>query len=238
MSTCCRLGQILEKEDRANTKLLIYCTGGIRCVKVGAYLKQKMGFPDVQRLKGGIVAYVRDVKEGGGEGARDAHGPPDVDGSRDIEGSRGAEESHDAEEGAHGHENVSRASAEGSRGPLSGPFAEGSLFKGINYVFDGRVGSVITADIPEVCSCACIPVCTCFGVCLCVRARVRACEFTCQWTWARAHSEIFVRGEYIFGWICACGGACMRMRLRVCLRFYILDIRTSCKIMFMGLKLL
>lgn len=39
--------------------VLIYCTGGIRCVKVGAYLTQKMGLPreSVISLAGGINAY-------------------------------------------------------------------------------------------------------------------------------------------------------------------------------------
>jgi hypothetical protein len=37
---CNRLGDKLQDKDREKTKLLIYCTGGIRCVKVGAYLKQ------------------------------------------------------------------------------------------------------------------------------------------------------------------------------------------------------
>lgn len=35
----------------------IFCTGGIRCVKVGAYLKQKLGFDDVRSLKHGIIGY-------------------------------------------------------------------------------------------------------------------------------------------------------------------------------------
>eukprot|EP00956_Cyclotella_meneghiniana_P038990 scaffold163779_cov73-Cyclotella_meneghiniana.AAC.1 len=37
----------------------IFCTGGIRCVKVGAYLKQKLGFRDVRSLKHGIIGYER-----------------------------------------------------------------------------------------------------------------------------------------------------------------------------------
>ena len=37
----------------------IFCTGGIRCVKVGAYLKQELGFEDVRRLEHGIVGYER-----------------------------------------------------------------------------------------------------------------------------------------------------------------------------------
>lgn len=37
----------------------IFCTGGIRCVKVGAYLKQRLGFDDVRSLKHGIIGYQR-----------------------------------------------------------------------------------------------------------------------------------------------------------------------------------
>lgn len=41
----------------------IFCTGGIRCVKVGAYLKQKLGFDNVKRLKHGIIGYQQWVEE-------------------------------------------------------------------------------------------------------------------------------------------------------------------------------
>ncbi|EJK65152.1 hypothetical protein THAOC_14029 [Thalassiosira oceanica] len=37
----------------------IFCTGGIRCVKVGAYLKQKHGAKDVRSLRHGIIGYER-----------------------------------------------------------------------------------------------------------------------------------------------------------------------------------
>ena len=39
------------------TPILIYCTGGIRCVKVGAYLTQRLGFENIQRLQHGIIGY-------------------------------------------------------------------------------------------------------------------------------------------------------------------------------------
>jgi len=42
----------------------IFCTGGIRCVKVGAYLKQELGFEDVRRLEHGIIGYERWAAEG------------------------------------------------------------------------------------------------------------------------------------------------------------------------------
>ncbi|CDJ33459.1 LOW QUALITY PROTEIN: uncharacterized protein EMH_0016180 [Eimeria mitis] len=40
-----------------DVEVMMYCTGGIRCVKAGAFLKQVLGFPRVTRLKGGILAY-------------------------------------------------------------------------------------------------------------------------------------------------------------------------------------
>ena len=38
-------------------KLVMYCTGGIRCEKASAYLKQQ-GFKDVNQLEGGIINFV------------------------------------------------------------------------------------------------------------------------------------------------------------------------------------
>ena len=49
------------KEDK---KILLYCTGGIRCEKASAYLKHH-GFEDVNQLHGGIIDYVRQIKEKG-----------------------------------------------------------------------------------------------------------------------------------------------------------------------------
>ena len=43
----------LENEKR-NKKILLYCTGGIRCEKASAYLKFK-GFKNVFQLDGGII---------------------------------------------------------------------------------------------------------------------------------------------------------------------------------------
>ena len=49
-----------ENENR-NKKILLYCTGGIRCEKASAYLKFK-GFKNVFQLDGGIINYVHQVK--------------------------------------------------------------------------------------------------------------------------------------------------------------------------------
>ncbi|TGL57294.1 rhodanese-related sulfurtransferase [Leptospira ognonensis] len=49
------------KEDK---KILLYCTGGIRCEKASAYLKHK-GFKKVHQLQGGIISYAKAIKENG-----------------------------------------------------------------------------------------------------------------------------------------------------------------------------
>lgn len=72
---------------------LVPCTvpqGGIRCVKVNAYLTQELEFTNVSRLAGGVVAYDRTL---------------------------------------------------GETAPTEEP-----MFKGVNYVFDGRMGRRITDD--------------------------------------------------------------------------------------------
>jgi UPF0176 protein len=51
-------------EDKKDKKLLLYCTGGIRCEKASAYFKHH-GFEDVNQLHGGIIDYARQIKEQG-----------------------------------------------------------------------------------------------------------------------------------------------------------------------------
>lgn len=53
-----------EFADKKDKKVLLYCTGGIRCEKASAYLKDK-GFSDVNQLHGGIIAYAHDIKQQG-----------------------------------------------------------------------------------------------------------------------------------------------------------------------------
>ena len=50
-----------HKEDK---KLVMYCTGGIRCEKASAYYKH-MGFKNVYQLEGGIIEYTRQVRNKG-----------------------------------------------------------------------------------------------------------------------------------------------------------------------------
>ena len=49
------------QEDR---KLLLYCTGGIRCEKASAWLRHE-GFEDVNQLHGGIIDYARQITDEG-----------------------------------------------------------------------------------------------------------------------------------------------------------------------------
>ena len=79
-------------KGQENKKVVMYCTGGIRCEKASAYFKYK-GFKDVNHLHGGIIQYAKEVKE------------------QKLE----------------------------------------SKFRGINFVFDERIGERITEDILSNC---------------------------------------------------------------------------------------
>ena len=49
------------KEDQ---KILLYCTGGIRCEKASSFLINE-GIKDVKQLQGGIIQYAHDIKKYG-----------------------------------------------------------------------------------------------------------------------------------------------------------------------------
>lgn len=51
-----------DLNDKKDQKILLYCTGGIRCEKASAYLRHK-GFTDVNQLYGGIIEYAQQVKK-------------------------------------------------------------------------------------------------------------------------------------------------------------------------------
>jgi UPF0176 protein len=59
------LPEVLETlADKKDQKILLYCTGGIRCEKASAYLKHH-GFEDVNQLHGGIIQYKHDIEREG-----------------------------------------------------------------------------------------------------------------------------------------------------------------------------
>jgi UPF0176 protein len=49
-------------DPKKHTKVAMYCTGGIRCEKSTAYMKEQ-GFEDVYHLEGGILKYLEEVPE-------------------------------------------------------------------------------------------------------------------------------------------------------------------------------
>ena len=52
------------KDFKETKKLVMYCTGGIRCEKASAYYKHQ-GFKNVYQLEGGIINYAKQIKEEG-----------------------------------------------------------------------------------------------------------------------------------------------------------------------------
>lgn len=55
-----------NKELLAGKKIAMCCTGGIRCEKSTAYLKQ-LGYEEVYHLQGGILQYLEDTKNASGK---------------------------------------------------------------------------------------------------------------------------------------------------------------------------
>ena len=51
-------------KDKKDSKIIMYCTGGIRCEKASAYFKHH-GFKDVNQLHGGIIDYANQIKQEG-----------------------------------------------------------------------------------------------------------------------------------------------------------------------------
>ena len=107
------LEEILHDKPK-DAPIMTYCTGGIRCVKINAFLEQKMGFTNVGRLEGGIISYTKELE---GEKV-----------NRAVESTNNSKPFH-----------------------LSRDVGEVSKFKGMNYVFDERMGARITGDILTQC---------------------------------------------------------------------------------------
>jgi UPF0176 protein len=55
--------QVLEMlEDKKDQQILLYCTGGVRCESISAYMGQK-GFSNVNQLSGGVIKYAEEIKK-------------------------------------------------------------------------------------------------------------------------------------------------------------------------------
>ncbi|MDE8349249.1 MAG: rhodanese-like domain-containing protein [Acidocella sp.] len=48
--------------NRQNTKIAMYCTGGIRCEKASSFMLAK-GFAEIYHLRGGILKYLEEIAE-------------------------------------------------------------------------------------------------------------------------------------------------------------------------------
>lgn len=125
--------QVLEETLQGVDKdvpILTYCTGGIRCVKINAFLEQKLGFRNVSRLQGGIVSYTRELAEATLN--RDS-----FDKSSSRKGYASSSVSVAATKPV--AEEVIR-SADGTDYVSKRRNVPVSKFRGVNYVFDERMG--------------------------------------------------------------------------------------------------
>lgn len=53
-----------HSEQFANKRVLMYCTGGIRCERASTYVKEKTGAKEVYQMDGGIHKYVEEYPDG------------------------------------------------------------------------------------------------------------------------------------------------------------------------------
>lgn len=61
--------KFVEKlKDKKDKKIVMYCTGGIRCEKASAYMISQ-GFKDVSQLHGGVITYVQNLPNTTWEGS-------------------------------------------------------------------------------------------------------------------------------------------------------------------------
>lgn len=58
---------VKELDNLKNKQIVTYCTGGIRCEKASAYLKEQ-GFTNVKQLHGGIIRYGQEIGDEHWEG--------------------------------------------------------------------------------------------------------------------------------------------------------------------------
>eukprot|EP01038_Epipyxis_sp_PR26KG_P012196 gene12196-16339_t len=125
-------------------RILTYCTGGIRCVKINAFLEQKLGFNNTARLKGGIISYTRELEQ-------------------KLNAAKLGETSDDSgcDEVTLIEVNTLKKDPEVAVELLAKSQYERNVkeskFRGINYVFDDRFGARITEDILSKCDTCALP---------------------------------------------------------------------------------
>jgi hypothetical protein len=120
------------KDTPKDTPVLTYCTGGIRCVKVNAYLQQRLGFTNTHRLQGGIVAYERWLRE------QSSNTVNKLDSASTSAGTAVASSSLATQSLNGGSQSVQIPKQEGRSGSEEGVKPVRSAFRGRNFVFDRR----------------------------------------------------------------------------------------------------
>lgn len=132
--------EILQGKPK-DTPIYTYCTGGIRCVKINAYLQQNMGFVNTHRLQGGIIHYAKVLE------SQLANPVSDPEKGTDNTAATTEEKQHEA------------------WNPQTDRNIDGSRFLGVNFVFDERLGARITKDVLAGCD-LCGEPCDSFTNCL------------------------------------------------------------------------
>lgn len=121
----------LLAESPPEQEVLLYCTGGIRCEKVGAYLTQVKGRSNVKTLEGGINRYHKFVK--GVSIKNPEHADYDIE--KLAEEANQASTEAETEKSLQSSENSELLRDIAEHQAL---FPTKSYFKGINYQFDKR----------------------------------------------------------------------------------------------------
>ena len=132
------------KDKPKDTPILTFCTGGIRCIKTNAYITQKLGFENVNRLQGGIISYARELE---------------ASSSIDTLTTDSSSSSSSSSDDASPHLTRDLSSFE-------------SKFKGVNYVFDERMQTRITSDVLASCE-TCGSPCDSFTNCADFKCHIR-----------------------------------------------------------------
>ena len=112
-------------------EVLLYCTGGIRCEKVGAYLTQVKGRSNVHTLEGGINRYHKFVQGISTKNPEHA----------DYDSEKGSLSTHEASSSAEIDDSLPQTKEDDLRRDLEvhqSLIPLKSYFKGINYQFDKR----------------------------------------------------------------------------------------------------
>jgi predicted sulfurtransferase len=141
------IDKLLEHEPH-DRELLLYCTGGIRCEKVGAYLKQIKGRKNISTLQGGINRYAKFIDQINSKSQSPSNNISSTtttidQGGQDLNGLHtGQSDSSSPSPSIHSDSTINSTSSSSIPSyrvyPSSKSKSISSFFKGINYQFDKR----------------------------------------------------------------------------------------------------